>query len=936
MAQTPVTIEPNKELPKSMDYFYLRREGIRHIQNLSGNIWTDYNEHDPGVTILEQLCYALTELGYKTNFNIEVFLKNSIKHGNDHTFYKADDIFPCFPYTSTDFRKYIIYNIPEVKNVWFTPATSNIHNVRGLYNVKLQLGEVDATTIKNVKKQVRKLLNASRNLCEDIENIEVLQANKIRIQSKIEIDAAFLGEEILANIIYELDNFINPSVHRYSLQQLLAEGLTYSQIFEGPKPKNGFIKDEDLMPLPSEIYISRLSKIILNIPGVIAVTDLIVFKDNEKVQGDIISVDEDKFPILDMNLSTPTDDKDPISIIKSGLIYEIDYNTANHILTTLESREEGSYESLIDVSQEYTTPNIPLSEFQYYHSIQNHFPEVYGISELGVSPRAKLSQHGHAKQLKAYLLVFEQLMANYLAQLTNVQRLFSLEEDLDSTYFHQVLRTVPALESVLINKDLIDEELKAINHKYENFNERRGRFLDHLLARFNEEFPTQRLINNYKIVLPSKYQEGIKKQIIQNKITFLREYLNLGRSRGQGDDFTTPQNESGLEKRISLLLNIKQPKGKITDVIKNSSINVFSIRSSQKPNVQKVDLEGEKEIEYEVLDAQDNTTQFFSEKQTILEEVLTQGLLKRNYHPYLTDSKNSIYTVIFKANRHQNLELFKANDVEAAHKRIEKIISYLYELNEASEGFHIIEHHLLRPLSNVFYGLTLLDDDNRPLLEQYQYQSLAEQELIAENLDKTGTNIDNYIIEEKDNQFVIILTDIIINEEGEKINKRIAQYHKSFDNATDAEVKVSEIILFLKENYKKGIDIFTLIQFPVAEQRPTFLKDNFYSFHISVVLPKWCNRFSNKDFQKLFYQTFAKNIPAHVKVDYHWLDYESLMTFETVHETWQIEKAKETPTIDRLDTASYILSHLLTAYTLQQPNALLNTAVNKAINELGV
>ena len=138
MAKTPVTIQPYKELPKSMDFYHLRREGIRHVQNLSGNIWTDYNEHDPGVTILEQLCYALTELGYKTNFNIEVFLKNSLKYSNDHAFYKADDIFPCFPYTSTDFRKYIIYNVPDVKNVWFTPSTSNLYNVKGLYNVKLQ------------------------------------------------------------------------------------------------------------------------------------------------------------------------------------------------------------------------------------------------------------------------------------------------------------------------------------------------------------------------------------------------------------------------------------------------------------------------------------------------------------------------------------------------------------------------------------------------------------------------------------------------------------------------------------------------------------------------------------------------------------------------------------------------------------------------------
>ena len=33
------------------------------LQELCGETWTDYNLHDPGVSILEQLCYGLTDLG---------------------------------------------------------------------------------------------------------------------------------------------------------------------------------------------------------------------------------------------------------------------------------------------------------------------------------------------------------------------------------------------------------------------------------------------------------------------------------------------------------------------------------------------------------------------------------------------------------------------------------------------------------------------------------------------------------------------------------------------------------------------------------------------------------------------------------------------------------------------------------------------------------
>ena len=56
---------------KSQRYDELLNEGISLIQKFSGDKWTDYNYHDPGITILEQLCYAITDIGYKTNFNIQ-------------------------------------------------------------------------------------------------------------------------------------------------------------------------------------------------------------------------------------------------------------------------------------------------------------------------------------------------------------------------------------------------------------------------------------------------------------------------------------------------------------------------------------------------------------------------------------------------------------------------------------------------------------------------------------------------------------------------------------------------------------------------------------------------------------------------------------------------------------------------------------------------
>ena len=74
-------------------YDLLLEEGLSYVQKYSGKIWTDYNYHDPGVTFLEYLTYAITDLGYRTDFPVEdLFLfgtdnfdsiKEAYKRGNN-------------------------------------------------------------------------------------------------------------------------------------------------------------------------------------------------------------------------------------------------------------------------------------------------------------------------------------------------------------------------------------------------------------------------------------------------------------------------------------------------------------------------------------------------------------------------------------------------------------------------------------------------------------------------------------------------------------------------------------------------------------------------------------------------------------------------------------------------------------------------------------
>ena len=54
-------------------YSRLQKQTIDMLQQLSGKVWTDFNVHDPGVTIADVFNYALYELHYVFQFPFESF-----------------------------------------------------------------------------------------------------------------------------------------------------------------------------------------------------------------------------------------------------------------------------------------------------------------------------------------------------------------------------------------------------------------------------------------------------------------------------------------------------------------------------------------------------------------------------------------------------------------------------------------------------------------------------------------------------------------------------------------------------------------------------------------------------------------------------------------------------------------------------------------------
>src|SRR5262245_59577183 len=85
--------------------------------------WTDYNTHDPGITILEVLSYAITELAYRTNFPIADILRSGAQQAlsddpyPDQPFFTARAILTVNPTTPDDFRRLLI-DLDTVRKAW--------------------------------------------------------------------------------------------------------------------------------------------------------------------------------------------------------------------------------------------------------------------------------------------------------------------------------------------------------------------------------------------------------------------------------------------------------------------------------------------------------------------------------------------------------------------------------------------------------------------------------------------------------------------------------------------------------------------------------------------------------------------------------------------------------------------------------------------------
>ena len=342
----------NNQIAKTLERERLKEVWMEFMQQLSGDVWTDYNAHDPGVTIMEQLCDVMSKVNKRATTPIQNLLNSQSRKNREeinNAFFDAVEILPTNPVTKDDYRILIIDRVQYVKNAWVEPVTDNMQGINGLYRILLQIDEAARTEegIKRIKEEVFSLYNQHRNLCEDLESIQILDIDKIEIFADIDISTEVVAEELLAEILFKLEEHLNPSIHFHTLEELIHKGYAVDEAFEGPPPVHGIILKSDLRGMTQEVYVSKLIEIVQGVEGVRRITYFRVDINNIPVENDIIPIRQNTYPVLDMDTIDDrfVDSADyPMQFFRGALNYELDLNTANQLLYSLYAQYKKGYQ----------------------------------------------------------------------------------------------------------------------------------------------------------------------------------------------------------------------------------------------------------------------------------------------------------------------------------------------------------------------------------------------------------------------------------------------------------------------------------------------------------------------------------------------------------------------------------------------------------------
>lgn len=510
-------------------YTLLQRRTLDELQRLSGEVWSDYNPSDSGVTVADAVDYALTETDYKLGFALEDYLSDpdGTWQVGRYGLFPASEVYPSAPVTADDYRKLVLARFPMVQNVAVTADTDKC-----AYDFTLRLSPY-FNDEDGIVKRIRSFLNRHRNLCEHIGRIEVLHPKELTFSAELEILPGYNATEILVRIYWTAMQYLSGSVRlEMDIPGSPEKGYGFDTWYDGP------VKDVRVT-IPRQADTQReLYWRLCGIEGV-KYFKTCWFKD---LGGHIVTDFSGGYA-----LAIPDDCKE-VTVLTGGERADIDMDELKERLKALYFMR--STLRMRDFMQKHgrgmQEKDVPVQEAARkarYRNVYGHYPvagdlpRCYRTSEKDFPGSATGKEKAEAVNFGSYLSLFDLLMERGMGELKGLRRLLSLR-DTDS----------PSHVPLLADKNI---DIKRLKNRQRDVSALKNRYMDFLDGLYGVESAPVWLRE-------FEYYGSSEDDRLRRRMAFLREVPRLLRDRLKGMDVTGTyggENVPTVKCWLSLLLD---------------------------------------------------------------------------------------------------------------------------------------------------------------------------------------------------------------------------------------------------------------------------------------------------------------------------------------------------------------------------------------------
>lgn len=506
--------------PGLLEFDALRALGIQALQSFTGRRWTDHNLHDPGITLLEALAYALSEQGFRLDAPLLELLSDDQGHVHAEALglHPAARALSCHAGTPQDLRRWLLDRVDGLHDM----HCETVPGRPGLWQLHLQARP--HVPEEPLREAVMRAFADQRQLGEDLAlPVQVAIPRLVRLRGQVGVAGARDPADILADIFHQaalqLAGLPGESLERADNDgpELLHPGR--------PLPQ----------PRPQRRPLDELMGVLRRIEGVVEITHLDLVPHPT-------AADDEHRPLA---LVMPPDIEDlaGIQLLRRGTPLTPDLTSARLRLKDLQHQAEHMPSRPAPAPLQGREPDLSP-----YYSLAGHLPAFYE-AEHDVPVSAPL---------RAYVTLLEQPLAHAQAQLRLLPDLFACPVEADSpiqpSHAWALLNPAAIADKDAHYSDAQREEIVSTAYaRHDAAEERRQRALDALLAMHGEV----QALNTLRQYLGHLDEEAQQRRLREVKATFAQQLISLHRDRGAGPDPRAPLSSArGLAQRLPLLLGL--------------------------------------------------------------------------------------------------------------------------------------------------------------------------------------------------------------------------------------------------------------------------------------------------------------------------------------------------------------------------------------------